>query len=341
MDIDYEPQVLIDTKTLNEEEWLNLRKNGIGGSDVSAIFGCSPFKTTRDLYYEKIGEYSNECASNWVQLEYGSVLEDLVGKIFSKKTGFKIEKDTNMYVHEKYDFMFANIDFITYDHKGERCLLECKTTGFFNKDKWEDGVPIYYELQCRHYMSVMNIDVCYIACLWDNNEDSFVYYRIDRDLEIEEEIINKEKFFWYDYVWSGTEPSLTENPSLSLNSIKRLIKSEKVETKSMTLPNYLETNIKEYLKTRESRLSLSKKVKFIEDYEKTLYLPILDELKSINTGFLSDGKNNYFISNKQSQRTTINKENLEKLKLKYPDIYDEFATTTVSYSFSINVKGKE
>lgn len=338
MDLRYEPDIIIDTKNIDRNEWLKIRKSGIGGSDVAAIFGCSPFKTTRDLYYEKIGEYENNDNSNWVQLEYGNALEDLVGMIFSEKTGFKIEKDTNMYLHPEFEFMLANIDFVAYNNKGEKCILECKTTTYFNKDIWSNGVPFHYELQCRHYMSVLNIDVCYIACLWDNNADSFAYYRIDRDLEFEQEIIKKEKFFWYDYVWSGVEPAFTENSELALKSIKRFMKEEPNPKVAVTIPKYLEINIKDYLGLRDNRLALNKQVKEYENQEKSLYLPILDELKSASAGFFTDGINNYFISNKENQRTGINKENLEKLKLKYPDVYNEFVVTTLSSSFSINVK---
>ena len=35
--------------------------------------------------------------------------------------------------------------------------------------KWANGaVPRHYELQVRHYMSVMNIDVAFIACLFQD-----------------------------------------------------------------------------------------------------------------------------------------------------------------------------
>ena len=37
------PQVLVDTENLTREEWLDWRRRGIGGSDVSAIIGLSPF----------------------------------------------------------------------------------------------------------------------------------------------------------------------------------------------------------------------------------------------------------------------------------------------------------
>lgn len=51
----YIPGILVDTAALSREEWLDYRRKGIGGSDVAAIFGISPFHTGRDIYYEKTG----------------------------------------------------------------------------------------------------------------------------------------------------------------------------------------------------------------------------------------------------------------------------------------------
>ena len=50
----YEPLVLVDTSTLTEEQWLDYRRLGIGGSDAAAVLGISPFRTARDLYYDKL-----------------------------------------------------------------------------------------------------------------------------------------------------------------------------------------------------------------------------------------------------------------------------------------------
>ena len=55
MNLNYIPSVLVDTEGLTEEEWLNYRRLGIGGSDAAAIMGQSPFCTKRDLYYDKCG----------------------------------------------------------------------------------------------------------------------------------------------------------------------------------------------------------------------------------------------------------------------------------------------
>lgn len=48
------PLVVTETAELSREEWLSFRRGGIGGSDVAAILGISPFRTARDIYYDKL-----------------------------------------------------------------------------------------------------------------------------------------------------------------------------------------------------------------------------------------------------------------------------------------------
>lgn len=104
----YEPLVLVDTADLPEEEWLEYRRRGIGGSDAAAILGVSPFATARDLYYDKLKVVSYEDGeSNWVQKKVGHLLEDLVAEIFHVKTGFEIYQVKKMFYHPVYACMRA------------------------------------------------------------------------------------------------------------------------------------------------------------------------------------------------------------------------------------------
>lgn len=49
LNLNYEAEVLVETDGLTREQWLDYRKQGIGGSDCAAIMGFSPFCTKRDL----------------------------------------------------------------------------------------------------------------------------------------------------------------------------------------------------------------------------------------------------------------------------------------------------
>lgn len=48
-----DPEVIVSTEGLANQDWLNYRRSGIGGSDAAAIMGASPFVTARDLFYDK------------------------------------------------------------------------------------------------------------------------------------------------------------------------------------------------------------------------------------------------------------------------------------------------
>ncbi|WP_279000071.1 YqaJ viral recombinase family protein, partial [[Clostridium] scindens] len=93
LNLNYEPEIVVDISGLTREEWLDYRKKGIGGSDVAAIMGISPFATIRDLYNNKVGilpAILEEEESNWVAKEVGHRLENLVAEIFVRKTGLKV-----------------------------------------------------------------------------------------------------------------------------------------------------------------------------------------------------------------------------------------------------------
>lgn len=222
--LNYQPEVLVDTADLSREDWLDYRRLGIGGSDAAAIMGLSPFATIRDLYFDKIGvtPVIEEEEENWVAKEVGHRLEDLVAMIFAKKTGLEVFPVRKMFRHPLYPFMLADVDYFIRFPDGSIGILECKTCNYNAKDKWaDDGIPENYVLQVRHYLAVMNMNKAYIACLYGNNENEFVYRCLERDRMEEEELIDQEKYFWEEYVEKKIEPPYSGKPDLILASIRK------------------------------------------------------------------------------------------------------------------------
>lgn len=82
LNMDYTPQALVRTDGLSRDEWLEYRRRGIGGSDAAAVLGISPFRTGRDLYYDKLKIVTADDNENWVAKEAGRLLEPLVAQIF-------------------------------------------------------------------------------------------------------------------------------------------------------------------------------------------------------------------------------------------------------------------
>lgn len=337
----YEPVVVTDTTNLSEQEWLEYRRKGIGGSDAAAVLGLSPFCTSRDLYYDKIGVkpvIGEE--QNYVAKQVGKLLEPLVGEIFSRKTGLKIYREAKLYSHPLYPFMLANIDYIVAMPDGTLAVLECKTTNYNNQDKWANGaVPINYELQGRHYMPVRNVNTVFFACLYGNSENEFVYRRIDRDMDYEQDIIEQERYFWEEHVQKKIVPPYTENGNLVLESIRRKYGNADASAPVINIDGNMAEIIERYLALREQKLEFDHKSQDIEDEMKKAYAPILDIMGSNCSAVCLSGSSEYLITYNPSYRESINKDGLEALKVFNPEIYKKYISTTESRRFAVKKKG--
>lgn len=181
---------LVSTLNLEKEAWLKYRKQGIGGSDAGAVCGLNPYRTAIQVYYDKttdeIEEIDNEA------MRQGREFEDYVARRFTEATGKKVRRANAMFYDEKNPFMLADVDRMVV---GENAGLECKTASPYMADKWKNGqVPLSYQIQCLHYMSVCNTQAWYIAVLIYGRE--FKFYKIERDEEMIADLIRIEKNFW-------------------------------------------------------------------------------------------------------------------------------------------------
>lgn len=334
----YEPEVVVDTSNLTREEWLDFRRKGIGGSDLAAIMGVSPFATIRDLYNDKVGiePAIEEEESNWVAKEVGNRLEDLVAEIFSKKTGLEVFPIRKMFRHPLYSFMLADVDYFIRFPDGSFGILECKTCNYNAKDKWaDDAIPINYLYQVRHYMAVMNMGRAYIACLYGNNADEFVMRPIERDLYEEEDIIEQESYFWREYVEKCVEPPYTGKPDLVLASIRRYSGYADKDMPEITISSLESHRLEKYLTLSEEKSQIEKRKKEIEAEQRSLSVPFVELMGQGCKAVLDDGASRYRITYNPTRRTQVGKEQMEKLKIQHPDIYEEYTKTTESRTFRI------
>lgn len=342
LNLNYEPAVFVDTENLSREDWLKYRRLGIGGSDAAAVMGLSPFCTKRDLYYDKAGiqPVLDEEESNWVAKEVGHRLEDLVAMIFSKQTGFPVRPVRKMFQHPLYPFMLADVDYIIDFPDGTIGVLECKTTNYNCRDKWDnDTVPVNYEYQGRHYMAVLNVSKVYFACLYGNNENEFIKRCMERDLDIEADLIAEEEFFWKENVEKRVEPPYTEKPDLVLESIRKHYGPADKDAEGVRLNKKHLANLRRYLELKEQKAQHDSESKRLEEKMKESYTEIVEALGVSCTGTLRDGATEYVVSYNPAYRTTIDKKGLERLKVNHPDVYDDYVSVTESRRFSVKTKG--
>ena len=198
----------IPTAKMTREEWLQLRRKGIGGSDASVIMGKNPYRSILQLWEEKTGKLPVTDEGNEYTY-WGNVMEPIIRKEFMNRTGLKVRQKHAMIIHKDYPYLFADVDGIVTDERGEKCIFEAKTASQYKAEQWEDGVPEEYILQVQHYLEVCGMDKAYIAALIGGNK--FVFHTIYRDDELIRNLISREKEFWEGCVLTGTEPVMDDS----------------------------------------------------------------------------------------------------------------------------------
>lgn len=198
----------IPTAKITREEWLQLRRKGIGGSDASVIMGKNPYRSILQLWEEKTGKLPVTDEGNEYTY-WGNVMEPIIRKEFMNRTGLKVRQKHAMIFHKDYPYLFADVDGIVTDERGEKCIFEAKTASQYKAEQWEDGVPEEYILQVQHYLEVCGMDKAYIAALIGGNK--FIFHTIYRDEELIRNLISREKEFWEGCVLTSTEPVMDDS----------------------------------------------------------------------------------------------------------------------------------
>ena len=185
------------------------RSKYLGGSDIGAILGLSPFKSPLAVWMEKTGKEVKPVDS--LPLRFGTFVEEFVANEYTNATGFALRHDESIYIHPDHSFMSAHIDrFVHADGLDQAAtkILECKTANPFSRAQWgepgSDQIPLHYLTQVTWYLAITGIERADIAVLIGNTD--FRIYTILRDPELENLVLEKAQHFWNAYVLKNQPP---------------------------------------------------------------------------------------------------------------------------------------
>lgn len=302
----------IPTAGLSREEWLQLRKQGIGGSDAGAVCGLNPYSSPMKVFADKTSDETEEINNEAVRI--GNDLEQYVAERFMEASGLKVRRSNYMYRNKDYPFMIADIDRLVI---GEDAGLECKTAGAYSADKWTDGkIPLHYVMQCYHYMAVTGKRTWYIACVILGR--GFTYRKLTWDDALIGRLIQVEKEFWENHVMPGIMPQPDGSDVCDgvLNqyfknagrpdTIKLVGFDEKLERRTEIL------EIISHLQTEQKQIE--------------------QEIKLYMKGNESAVNEHYRISWNSVDTTRLD---AKRLKQERPEIYADYAKTTSSRRFTV------
>lgn len=132
-------------------EWHAARATGIGGSDIGAIIGVNPFKTSDDLLAEKLG-LSEPIEPN-MAMKLGTYLEGGIRRLWHDENRDWLDVySTGTWQSLENERWLANPDGLIQWHDGQLGVLEIKYTG----RKWSE-LPLYYEAQLLWYLHVLGL----------------------------------------------------------------------------------------------------------------------------------------------------------------------------------------
>lgn len=220
------------TGGMGKKEWLLHRRKGIGGSDVAAILGLSPWVSPYQVWADKTGRVPIDLKSNEFE-HWGTIMEPILANEFEAQTRKKVFRQNKTFYDPKYPFLRADID---RDVAGEDGFLEIKTAMEYKSDAWSDEqIPGPYRLQVQHYMYVLNRTYCYFAYLIGGHRFGIKRYERDDELinQIEPQLIE----WWDEHIIHDEAPD--PDGSQSTTDILKLIypRSESIQVELPSIWN--------------------------------------------------------------------------------------------------------
>lgn len=195
------------------------REQGIGGSDVAAILGVSPFRTAFDVWAEKVGDPSYVPQDETPQMRFGSLMEPVLaqvyvddhpGSVVIRKGGAHSEP-----IWHPNHVNYAHIDGVVL---GDPPAISGTDQGIWEgKTAWDDRdwrgpngeliPPMHYEAQVRSYLAITGEPWCDITVFFRQTAE-FEHCRIESNPDVDAGLMAISSDFWRDHVETRVPPPI-------------------------------------------------------------------------------------------------------------------------------------
>lgn len=164
----------------NTPEWDAMRSRGIGGSEIAAVVGLSPWQSRFSLWHLKRGTIDKQREN--AGMRWGTLLEPVVADYWASQHPGMVSIPAGTYRHHEREWQIANPDRLVstegefWNHQPDQSLgepihsaiLEVKTASAFDAHEWGRGpedIPPYYRCQVLWYLDVLELPVAHLAVL--------------------------------------------------------------------------------------------------------------------------------------------------------------------------------
>ena len=283
------------------KEWHEARSKGLGGSDVAAICGISPWRTPLQVWEAKRG--LSEPQEDNPAMFWGRTLEPVIRQKYSDETGRQVLIPDGILTHPEYPWMLGNLDGVTPDNR----VVEIKTAGYPTGwgEPGTDAVPMPYLFQCQYYLILTGYAVADIPVLIGGRD--FRIYEIPADAELQDMIVERCREFWA-LVQSGTPP-----PPSNYADVQRLYRRS--ESKQITATEEIEKAVVFLNMVRSD-------MKMLEEREEETKKNIMDFMKEADE--LTDLTGRAIATWRSAK--AVKRLDTKALRQQMPEIYNQFLT---------------
>lgn len=196
------------------EKQLDLRRTGVGASEVAAVIGVHPTKSAIDVWMAKQPDAPESDGGSLA--EFGHRVERILGEAWVDRHG---AEGLRIYTpgtlrHPTHDWALASPDRVVATpglgrpaRADWKSLLEMKAA-FFSDREYGDGadeVPERHLVQVAWQLAVTGLEEGTLVALVRGD---YREYPITRDRELEELLLDQVGRFWREHVLAGVPPAV-------------------------------------------------------------------------------------------------------------------------------------
>lgn len=291
----------------------DLRRQGIGGSEIGAIMGLSRFASPLDVWRAKMGLAADIYTP---AMEWGNRLESPILTKYGEETGRRVDFIPTRKI-ENEPFIYSP-DGVVLDGGKISRIVEIKTARTAEGWGGDSKVPAPYRAQVNWYMGFTGAAAADIAVLIGGSD-----FRIFK-MEFDEFLFKAQKKtardFWDNYVLTKTPP-----PVSTLEDIKNAPRVKGVEIEATP----------EIMKKIKNIMELREEIKTLEDEEQKLRVQVVAAMGDASILKAGGKKLASFVFTSRESIDT------KKLIQEMPEIYERFLRKTEYKTFRISGAGNE
>lgn len=164
---------LVGVSSATREAWLEARRGLLTASDMAAVLGKDPYKSSLDVWVEKVHGPEDEPLTIESPAFWGINLEQYIARIVSMYYEWEYVEGGDLLRSKEHPILGCTLDGLAKPPGEARWgLYEGKTTGVFLAKDWDvenDMPPLRVLIQVQHQLGVTGAPYAMVFCLIGGN----------------------------------------------------------------------------------------------------------------------------------------------------------------------------